>query len=244
MRRIGRSILKRINLVTRGKVSLVKRRGCRFLLSKHNRIDNRLLNFRFFEADLLERAVEEIHRFQLNMLVDIGANFGLYACYLNKTCGPLETLAFEPVSRNFNQLCGNLFANDLSGIVKPYQLALSDQEGSATIHVELSSPGVSTLEPSRLQRTSRVYAETETVRKARFDNICDAVGRRAFVKIDVEGHEVEVLRGMQKFLENNTVSLQIEVMASNAESTHKLLDNVGYTAIGGKNIDRFYRNFS
>ncbi|HQF30120.1 MAG TPA: FkbM family methyltransferase, partial [Hyphomicrobiales bacterium] len=72
------------------------------------------------------------------------------------------------------------------------------------------------------------------------DDLFDWSGRRAFVKIDVEGAESMVLTGMEKFLQNNVVDMQIEVFPQNRDHVYALMERFGYGKTGQVADDHYF----
>lgn len=83
------------------------------------------------------------------------------------------------------------------------QAAIGSAEGTATLHSSRTNPTVATLSDSWLAAVSsdKSFAsvnwnETETVPVTTLDNLIARYGLPVLVKIDVEGYESEVLRGL------------------------------------------------
>ncbi len=207
---------------------LARRRGARFLLHPQNWIDNRLFVGAPFEGEQLAAAKEAIHARGIDLVVDIGANIGLYTVLLGQMPQIEKVICFEPVRRNFAQLMGNLFVNGLSGKVDAHRLALGAARGSAVIHIDPRSTGVSRLDLNTTERRSDAFAEHEKIEIAVFDDVCDIRGRKAFVKIDVEGGAAAVLAGMQRFLAGNFVVVQVELSDAERVGVTDLLRGQGY----------------
>jgi hypothetical protein len=113
MRKIPFSIFKRLNNLWRPQYSVVKRSGVKFLLNKRNWIDQRILAFRSYERKNLQ-AMEELSR-KLNFdgFFDIGANFGYFSILIGKKTNIPQCIAFEPLKKNYDQLCANIFLMSL-----------------------------------------------------------------------------------------------------------------------------------
>ena len=85
------------------------------------------------------------------------------------------------------------------------------------------------------------------VYKANFkiaDEVIDINNSVLAIKIDVEGHEYNVLKGLKKIINNNKCILQLEIMNNNFEEVNKfLLENKFYKIDEVKNRSNyFYKN--
>lgn len=164
--------------------------------------------------------------------IDIGANIGMYALFASRAVGPAgRVLAFEPVPDLYGRLTANL---GLSGAlnVSPYQLAMSDRDGTAAFHI-----GTSESMGSLVRSQS---AGTIEVRTATLDGFLDGhdVHRVHVVKIDAEGAEARIVSGMRGllarpdrpvlFVEHNYDALR--AAGSSAEELFATLVGCGYQA--------------
>lgn len=240
MTNIRHSLLKRFNRNRYGGIALVRHEGCAFLLAKNNRLDMKLMGGMDWERGLRDRAVGEIERNGLDLFIDAGANLGLYTIDLNRRCALKETIAFEPLPSNYNQLCGNIFANDLSDRVTVERSALSDSDGTATIRIDSSFTIHSTLE--KFAESNPKFDKAITVPLMRFDTRYPYENRRVFVKMDVEGHEVSALHGMEQLLRRNKVSLHIEAGPATVATVTAFMTDLGYRLDGHHNIDHYFSN--
>lgn len=119
--------------------------------------------------------------------LDVGANVGAYSILLGRWVGPDgRVFAFEPSPETFDGLSRHLALNGLRGTVTPVAAAVSHSAGRAT----LSGGGVSGA--NRLDAGGAGPA-VDTVS---IDGFCAREGiTPSFIKIDVEGAELDVLRG-------------------------------------------------
>jgi len=240
MTNLRQSLLKRFNRRIHKDMALVTHEGNAFLLDTSNRLDMKLMGGMNWERGLRDRAVKVIKDNRLDVFIDAGANLGLYTIDLNRRCGLKTTIAFEPLPKNFNQICGNIFANHLSDHVTARCEALSDADGSAFLRVDTANTIHSTLttdshNPERFDKTIEVPL-------VRFDNHYKIEGQRVFIKMDVEGHEPSALKGMSDFLARNKACLQIESFNENIDTIGRQLSNLGYTSQGHIENDYFFSN--
>ena len=124
---------------------------------------------------------------------DIGANVGFYTVLASRLVGPRGFIyAFEPLPTNVGYLTRHVELNRLSN-VRLFSVALSDKKGHATF-----DPGPHR-SMGKLAADGSLTVETETV-----DALVASEKLRppSCMKIDVEGAEVDVLRGALKTLES------------------------------------------
>ncbi|MEE8438580.1 MAG: FkbM family methyltransferase [Micropepsaceae bacterium] len=191
---------------------LGRHEGAKFVLDPQNWTDNRVLARVPYEKAQFDHARQEIAARDLDLVIDIGANFGLYAIVLGLEPNVREVIAFEPVKRNYNQLLANVFANRLDDKVTAHRLALSDKKISGqTIYMDPKSTNLARFDVETADRPADVFQKSEKIDVARFDDILALEGRRAFVKIDVEGEAERCLMGMENFFAKNKGVVQIEV---------------------------------
>jgi len=115
---------------------------------------------------------------------DIGANVGFYTEQLSKLAR--HVVAFEPVPDCCRQIEAKHLAN-----VECMEIALGDAAGSQSMFINRQF--------SSLVWTPSPDARTHAVQVARGDDLT-SLPRPTVVKIDVEGYETEVVRGMQQTL--------------------------------------------
>jgi FkbM family methyltransferase len=167
-----------------------------------------------------------------SLVVDAGANRGMFTMRLSELVGPTgRVLAFEPNPECVARL--ERIAGDAGNVVV-HASALSDATGIAVLHVPVRSG-------SRLDGLGHLGDAAESdeialsVPTVTLDEVLDAEDRRVrFVKCDVEGHELAVLRGASKLLEDERPALLVEIEWRHAgeamQETFELLGAVGYAA--------------
>jgi FkbM family methyltransferase len=140
------------------------------------------------EAILLRRLVRPgMH------VVDIGANIGLYSLLLARLVERRgSVLAFEPEPDLFTILRENCRSNDATNI-KLFQCALGRTNALASFHRSAFNSG-----DNRLGRPLMGHDAVE-VKVERFDDL-QPDAKLDFVKIDVQGHELAALSGMERAL--------------------------------------------
>jgi FkbM family methyltransferase len=135
-------------------------------------------------------------------VLDVGAHHGLYTLLASKCVGRTgRVIAFEPSPRERRRLALHLRINRC-GNVDVHPCALGDRAGSAHLFlVEGIHDWCNSLRlPNVEERTSRV-----TVEVRRLDHLLETIGwpRVDFIKLDVEGAELSVLKGAPQLLRGN-----------------------------------------
>jgi FkbM family methyltransferase len=134
--------------------------------------------------------------------VDVGANKGTYAYFLARLAR--QVYAFEPNPKMFAVLRRTAGRN-----VTALPLALSDRSGAATLRVPYGRKGVSNQGSSLSAAKPMEHFIPLQVESRRLDDLGFAdIG---FIKIDVEGHEREVLQGAAQIIERYRPTLLIEI---------------------------------
>ncbi len=134
------------------------------------------------------------------VVVDIGANVGLYTLFAARLVGPEGLVySFEPTPRSFAILKDNIQVNGLleTGRVKLRRMAVTDRRGSARLAVHRANGGHNTLFPDGSE-TELIEVDTTTLDEA-------LVGTRRVdvIKIDAEGAEPSIWSGMAGTLARN-----------------------------------------
>lgn len=186
----------------------------------------------------LQRVIREYVR-KGDVVYDIGANIGYVTLSLANSVGPSgKVIAFEPVPKNVNCLRENIKLNRLSN-VQLLEYAASEQCGEAVIRI---AENLSTA--SLVWHQNDPAATQLTIKTVQIDQLVDSgdLTYPRFVKIDVEGAEGSVLKGMRRTIKGAKPVLFIECSDAGRETTWSLLRELGYhcqSAITRKEIDSF-----
>lgn len=130
-------------------------------------------------------------------VIDIGANIGLLTIPAARSVGESgSVLAIEPSSRVASLLRRSVALNGLSNIVKLQQCAVGEAAGKATLNLALPV-GHSSLLPLPGSHGS------EDVEVVRLDDLVPPKSVIKLVKIDAEGFEPQIWRGMQRIVAEN-----------------------------------------
>jgi FkbM family methyltransferase len=189
------------------------------------------------ELHLQKAILKFVHRG--DTVYDVGANLGYVALSLSKQVGPHgRVAAFEPVPQNLRLLRENIEDNQLANI-EVFDAAASDKDGEALIRIpenlSMASLIWHTENPACIQHATRTVAIDDLVQAGRL--ACPT-----FVKIDVEGAEALVLRGMRRTIVRAQPVMFVECSDSGREETWRLLSDCGYvcrSAVTGQRVLSF-----
>ena len=138
------------------------------------------------------------------VVVDVGANIGIYSRFLSRCVGPTGLVhSFEPSPDNFKRLCAA--TRDLSN-VRLTQAAVGERSGECKLYVS-----------DKLNVDHRAYKADGDSRRAvptemvALDDYFKPGQRVDLIKMDIQGYELHALRGAQRVLqENSDINLLLE----------------------------------
>ncbi|HCN76518.1 MAG TPA: hypothetical protein DIT13_04880 [Verrucomicrobiales bacterium] len=167
---------------------------------------------------------------------DVGGNAGFYSTLLSQLVGHEGSVyAFEPVPATFHGMCANLSAAGACNVTA-LNLALSDHEGMVPISFDPASDTTSSIENTTGMSCMEVRAATGDGLVASGECLPPTM-----LKIDIEGHELKALKGLEKQLaraECRAVLCEIHyaILAANGEhqagaKVRKALTNAGFDRI-------------
>lgn len=175
-----------------------------------------------------------------DVFMDIGANIGIYSIAAALRMGERgRVYAFEPHKVNALSLLRNIQANGLGGRIDVFSCALSDHEGMLDFnYASLSSASTaSQLGHRRVPGTSEEFVPVaaEKVFAASVDRLIErgSIVAPDLVKIDVDGNEIAILRGMRQLLrsEKRPRALQVELNVGEQEGIIETLAEAGYALV-------------
>ena len=169
------------------------------------------------------------------VLADIGANVGMYTVFAALARGA-RVLAFEPESENYAILNRNIRMNGIGERVLALCAALSDEPGIDRLYLSAAQAGGSCHSFGQevgfdLKPRPAAFAQGSIA--LRLDDLVAAgqVPVPDFVKIDVDGFEHKVIRGMEQTLRKGAVrSLIVELNPALPEhvAIRRLLEDIGF----------------
>jgi FkbM family methyltransferase len=168
------------------------------------------------------------------VVIDIGANIGYYAVMAACRATEGKVYAFEPLPQIYTQLTKNATLNHLVNL-EAIPFAVSNQNGRLPFYIsDTGNTGMSGLSPSE-----NFSGQIATVTVVSLDDWATSkqLTKIDFIKMDIEGAEVDALSGMKYILENYQPVLFIEIRETllkqygqTPAGIYHLLYGYGYTA--------------
>jgi len=181
----------------------------------------------------LENVYERNYSIHPNdIVIDVGANVGIFTVKSSIKVGQAgKVYAIEPIEENFKLLKNNCDVNNLVNVVC-IRKACGSKSGKAIMLKSRSSAlhslkdfGVANIKNSEFSQ-EEVEVDCETL-----DNICKELGvsRIDFLKIDVEGAELEVLKGAEESLKiTRNIAMELHYEGED-EEVRRFLEERGFT---------------
>lgn len=154
-----------------------------------------------------------------DVVFDVGANIGLYSILFSQLTD--HTYSFEPTDTYENLLLPNLKNNGITN-VKTFNLAMGEKVGTFE------------------DKIYRIWGEPPVKAKYEFTTLDEFSIIPKYLKIDVDGFDLEVLRGGKNLLLNNDVTVCVEVNHALHTRGHKELEVTEFmTEIGYRHVYTF-----
>ena len=176
------------------------------------------------EAPLVERLLEAAQ--PDDVFWDVGANTGTHSCFVGQRVS--SVIALEPHPGNAERARENLELNRVTATVIEY--ALGDQAGYTKLRLPRGDTDEVGLGTFTLRQTSE-STEIESVKIVSGDSLLYEQGLSPpdILKIDVEGSELEVLRGFREGVSNaRVVAVEVHPEFADVDSVTEFLETVGF----------------
>lgn len=161
-----------------------------------------------------------------SVVFDVGAHTGEWSKLARAINPGLAIHCFEPSRDNFDHLTRNVSSPNVT--CNPF--GLSSEKGERPLFIFRSAPGLHSLYQRQGLEDGwglKTPQESETAKLDTLENYCAErqIGRIDFLKIDVEGHELEVFKGGRSLFEDGRVGMiQFEYGGCNIDSKVLLKD--------------------
>ncbi len=182
------------------------------------------------EWEPYETALVRKHVKTDDIVFDVGANIGYFTLLMSKLVGPGgQVHAFEPTQYGFDRMCKNLTVNP--SLPKNTRMRNMGLLSKPVVREEALEARFSLRVPAHAKDELITFTTVDEYRAS------EGLDRIDFMKIDVDGHDVEVIRGSEKTLRELKPRLMVEVcqrvlapLGENADDYLELLIGLGYSA--------------
>ena len=178
----------------------------------------------YFRRRLLAKSPGRVHPFDaispsldVRWLLDVGANRGDVTVAALRSYPGAKAICFEPVSKTFDLLSSAVSA--YPGRTHLFNLALSDRTGVEKMNLTTFDGANSIATQTATHKRLNPHVQqvgSESISLVRLDDLAAELPAREIdvLKIDVEGHELNVLEGGRDFISRqvDTVIIEISMM--------------------------------
>ena len=240
-RRIIPSLIRKFSFFSAGKIILLNDFKINLFLTSS--IDREIYLKNEYEKDQLDFVKKELLNQKYDYFFDIGAYIGYYSLSLCKFVN--NTAAFEPNQQNFQRLTKNVEINNFN--ISCHNLGCSDSKNKLKLwYTDKNKRGGSSIlqdtdkEINKYDKTKLLFEEVDT---DKLDSLYPLKNKKIFFKIDVERHELNVLKGASKIISNNQCFLQIEIFPHLQDKILFFLNNNDFKLLHRINNDYYLKNF-
>jgi FkbM family methyltransferase len=218
------------------------RLGLRLLLDPSSLVDRCVIDDGTWEPEQTAFFIGLTKRLLLKapvVFLDLGSYWGLYSLLAMKA-GVRRVFTFDADRHNFSQLQAQIFLNDATEVVKPFNKAISSEAATLTFwdsraHPDKNRAGAGVV-PVELG------LPTYDVEAIAIDEFLPMQGETIMIKLDVEGHEKHALKGLAKTIAQNRVVIQVEMFNERVDEIRAVLDTFDLREINAIYPDRYYTN--
>ena len=259
---IKKNLLKKIPIIKRLYPSLIKKIFKLFSKSKieynffdldligdiNEPMDKEIYLFGEYENNQIKFLIKNIEKSNFQYFIDVGANSGVYSLIIKKKFKNIKIISFEPIRKSIQKFLANLKKNPRLNNIKIYEFGLSDKNTRLMMKSQVRNRYIQTGGFGVVNQNDNLdNFHTEEALFKKGDDILDIQNKKIILKIDTEGHEESVLKGLIKLLSNNMIFLQIEIYDRNFSTINKFLKKFNFFRMksfssDGK-VDYYYKNY-
>jgi len=239
-------------------------------LNLKNSLDRKIFLENSFEKDQINFIKKNINDVNFDYFLDIGAYIGYYTLYFSKFPNIKKIISIEANKINYDSLLKNISLNKLNNVIT-HNLACSDTNGEAKLWYsdpnKMGGSSVlntndyefnkydsnSNLDQDHLKKhynkSYKNYKKSkenffyQNINCKKLDDIFNAINKNLLIKIDVERHEIFVLKGAEKMLNNNKIFLQIEIFPELFNDINNFLISRNFKLVNNIGWDYYFINY-
>ena len=235
-------LISRLKMLFLGKLLryLSKNLLFNWYLNPREYISREILSFGHQERDLLEYIFSNIKIDKSDEFIDIGANIGNHSLFFSEYFN--KGYSFEPVLSTFKALDLNVCINNLSDRIHVFNEGISSSDGQLTFSESTDGDiGRSMIiDDLSLEISANKIYKIKVSKGDKYFSKCNNIG---LIKVDAEGHEVSVIKGLSNTIIKNKPIILFEANAfpdnPDFQDTYKSLSKLGYNFFYSPQI-KFY----
>jgi len=208
-------------------------------------IDRQIILHQEFEKLEVDFLIKQIKEHELNYFIDVGANCGYYSIRVANEIKKITVLSFEPNPEAYFKFSKTLNKNfTLSKKIFLNNDGLSDKSDKLKMQ-SLVKFGYAQTGGSSVVNDNQL--DEHFIFFAKFENGDDKIKinkEKIAIKIDVERHEKNVLKGLKNLLNNNKVILQIELFEKRKKDMFNQLKKMNFIHFNTIEKDYYFKNFN
>lgn len=201
------------------------------------------------EGTHLFRIKKFMNLLKTDLVLDVGANIGQFARSIRKTGYDGEIISFEPLSEVYDNLIKNS-SNDNKWKIYP-KCAIGNSRDEVTINVSknfFSSSVLNILDEHVNPAPDSKYIDSYIVDQIKLDDLdFDKDFNSIFLKIDVQGYELDVLKGAAKLLDKISL-IKVEIsyteLYDNSTNWRSLVDFLNKKDFEIWDVENGFRNLN
>ena len=177
---------------------------------------------KLFESQKVNRE-KEGEREREQVIIDVGANLGEYSQKILNSFPNLNYILFEPQEEIFNK-CLKKFENQTN--IRIYNFGLFSENIEKNIYQSGNKHGIASIYDRKHEINDDVkydFQKSNLIKLKRFDKLGLKIDNIKLIKIDVEGAELEVLKGFGEYLKK-TFLIQFEWGRAQLDSKNSFLE--------------------
>ena len=190
------------------------------LLKYYQKLDD-AISYLFSSVSNEKELLKENLKKREIIYVDIGTNVGNYLEFIKKNFKTRQVFCFEPIESLVKELSSKLITEK----DKIYNVALSDKEKKKIFNIyEIPSQSSFYIQNDTYKSVQKIKKKIK-IKTQVFDNIFNKNLKIDFCKIDAQGEDLNILKGMKKNLKNGNIKLlKVEIcfplMHKNAKDSY------------------------
>lgn len=173
--------------------------------------------------------------------LDVGANIGAYSLFGTLVPTMKRVIAFEANPKTAEELRANVVLNNLQETIEVQPKAVSSAKNELSFAVISKFSGANSVAETSIHDRSTFHKQIRVEATTLDWLFPEPFDKPVCIKIDVEGHEPDVIEGAKATLESNSAVIQIEVYD---RAAGRKLEELGYFRLTTIGPDQYFSNIS